>query len=83
MKGLKEVLKCFDHDESFSTPSEMDEHRAKVSHKYTGTSRCQDCGAVNCEINYEGKLEAGKSPPAICDDCENKYVAELKAKGKI
>lgn len=83
MKGLEGLLKCFEHDESFATPTEFNEHKATVPHTYTGTSTCQDCGKKNQPISYTGTLAPGQSPPAICEDCEDKYVDELKARGKI
>ncbi len=83
MEGLEGLLKCFTCNESFNVPSEWDEHKAKVAHTYSGTSTCQDCGKPNCKIEFTGTLEPGKSPPAICKECEAAYIKELKDKGLI
>lgn len=83
MQGLEGLLKCYDHNVSFNDPEEMEQHKADEVHTYGGTAPCQDCGAKNQEINFTGKLEKGKLPPAICKECELAYIEELKKKGLI
>lgn len=83
MQGLEGIFKCYDHNESFNDIDEFNAHCASEAHQYTGTNRCQDCGEHNIPINYKGTLEPGKSAPAICKKCEDAYIEELVAKGKV
>ncbi len=83
MQGLEGLFKCNIHNESFNSLDEFNDHIAKQVHVHTGLGKCQDCGKPNQEIIFEGTLEAGKSPPAICKKCQDSYIAELEAKGLV
>lgn len=83
MNGLQGLFKCYDHDVSFNDLDDFNQHIAGESHTHTGTNKCQDCGKPNQEIKFEGTLENGTMPPAICKNCEEKYIKELEAKGLV
>jgi len=69
MKGLKGLLKCDVHDESFNTPEEFYEHKDLVPHGATGSTRCEDCKCENCPQD-PNEMAKGKILKTRCIDCE-------------
>ena len=66
--------KCYTHDVTFATKTEIDEHLAKVPHTYTGNAKCRLCGEFT-DFEYFGK-KAHDGFPAICDTCKSKIKSE-------
>ena len=82
MEGLDGLLKCYDHNVSFNSPDEFDQHEAEVPHTYSGTTKCLDCGTKNVPFDSKEKQQpqGGIAGTAVCDDCLEKMREKIARK---
>jgi hypothetical protein len=80
---LEDPYKCYIHDFSGS-PADGRKHTAEVSHSFSGSQACSDCGAPNIEHDYEGVLHESKYPvtPTRCDVCYEKLRKQFAEDAK-
>lgn len=76
----EDPYKCYIHDFSGSV-ADGRKHQSELSHSYSGTQPCMDCGAPNTPHDYEGLLHESKYPntPTRCDICYEKLRKEFQS----
>lgn len=84
MHGLKGLLKCTIHNESFDTPTEWYKHESEKPHGHTGSTKCEDCGCENCPCDPQeiNKVAKGKARCTECAEMQEKAVLERIARKK-